>query len=114
MAREGENITLQCEAKGTPEPVITWKRETGDYLRIDSDKSGILIYEKLIAYLYFYLFSVSSIKGSSLFLYQITRQDMGSYLCIASNGVPPSVSKRIMLMVNCMLQINTLIVFTID
>ncbi|RZC10200.1 hypothetical protein BDFB_011981, partial [Asbolus verrucosus] len=26
---------------------------------------------------------------------------MGPYLCIASNGIPPSVSKRIMLIVHC-------------
>ncbi|KAH1021750.1 hypothetical protein HUJ04_011235 [Dendroctonus ponderosae] len=26
---------------------------------------------------------------------------MGPYLCIASNGVPPSVSKRIMLIIHC-------------
>lgn len=26
---------------------------------------------------------------------------MGAYLCIASNGVPPSVSKRVILIVNC-------------
>lgn len=26
---------------------------------------------------------------------------MGAYLCIASNGIPPTVSKRIMVIVNC-------------
>lgn len=26
---------------------------------------------------------------------------MGAYLCIASNGIPPTVSKRIMLIVQC-------------
>lgn len=26
---------------------------------------------------------------------------MGAYLCIASNGIPPSVSKRVVLIVNC-------------
>lgn len=32
---------------------------------------------------------------------KVGRLHMGAYLCIASNGVPPSVSKRIMLVVHC-------------
>lgn len=32
---------------------------------------------------------------------KISRLDMGAYLCIASNGVPPSVSKRIKVSVDC-------------
>jgi hypothetical protein len=31
----------------------------------------------------------------------VNRLHMGAYLCIASNGVPPTVSKRIMLIVHC-------------
>ena len=30
-------------------------------------------------------------------LTSVTRRDSGAYLCIASNGVPPAVSRRIML-----------------
>ncbi|KAA0183363.1 hypothetical protein HAZT_HAZT002108 [Hyalella azteca] len=33
--------------------------------------------------------------GPLLFLKDLKRTDMAAYLCIASNGVPPSVSKRI-------------------
>ncbi|KAF4529199.1 hypothetical protein B566_EDAN011445 [Ephemera danica] len=29
-------------------------------------------------------------------LAKVTRSEMGAYLCIASNGIPPTVSKRIM------------------
>ncbi|KOX70478.1 Lachesin [Melipona quadrifasciata] len=36
-------------------------------------------------------------EGSVLKLTRVTRSDMGPYLCIASNGVPPAVSKRIVL-----------------
>ena len=39
--------------------------------------------------------------GPSLNLTKVERRQMGAYLCIASNDVPPSVSKRIMLNVNC-------------
>ena len=35
----------------------------------------------------------------------ISREQMGAYLCIASNKIPPSVSKRITLIVECKLWI---------
>lgn len=40
-------------------------------------------------------------EGETLELTKISRLEMGAYLCIASNGVPPSVSKRIKLSVDC-------------
>jgi hypothetical protein len=39
-------------------------------------------------------------------LTKIARNEMGSYLCIASNSVPPSVSKRISLNIHCESLIN--------
>jgi len=36
-----------------------------------------------------------------LSLTKITRSEMGAYLCIASNSVPPSVSKRMKVQVHC-------------
>ncbi|KAL2751131.1 opioid-binding protein/cell adhesion molecule isoform X3 [Vespula maculifrons] len=44
--------------------------------------------------------SVASIEGSYLEITDVTRLHMGPYLCIASNGVPPTVSKRIVLIVH--------------
>ena len=32
---------------------------------------------------------------------KVQRDQMGAYLCIASNDVPPAVSKRVILNVNC-------------
>ena len=46
-------------------------------------------------------FAVSSYHGEKLKLRRVQRHQMGAYLCIASNSVPPSVSKRIRLNVNC-------------
>lgn len=37
---------------------------------------------------------VSEWEGEVLEIARISRLDMSAYLCIASNGVPPSVSKR--------------------
>lgn len=39
--------------------------------------------------------------GEQLNLTRITRSEMGAYLCIATNGVPPTVSKRITVDVEC-------------
>lgn len=39
--------------------------------------------------------------GEVLPLTKVSRNEMGAYLCIATNGVPPSVSKRIILDVEC-------------
>lgn len=45
--------------------------------------------------------AVLSMEGSSITIPRVNRLQMGAYLCIASNGVPPTVSKRVMLIVHC-------------
>jgi hypothetical protein len=45
--------------------------------------------------------SVDTFSGDTLTLVKLDRRQMGAYLCIASNDVPPAVSKRITLNVNC-------------
>ncbi|GFY63201.1 lachesin [Trichonephila inaurata madagascariensis] len=47
--------------------------------------------------LLFFSVTVPSVEGEFLKLTRTSRLSMGAYLCIASNGVRPSVSKRIML-----------------
>ena len=37
----------------------------------------------------------------TLNLRKVSRLDMGAYMCIATNGVPPTISKRIQLNVDC-------------
>lgn len=49
---------------------------------------------------FFYLIA-NSFDGEVLGLARVSRLHIGAYLCIASNGVPPSVSKRIVLNVQC-------------
>ena len=41
------------------------------------------------------------VRGEVLYLHSITRSEMGSYMCVAKNGVPPAVSKIVQLNVNC-------------
>lgn len=46
-------------------------------------------------------FSVMEWEGEMLEITRISRLDMGVYLCIATNGVPPTVSKQIRVSVDC-------------
>lgn len=53
---------------------------------------------------YFNAFPISDVsvhEGSELTVRRVSRLHMGAYLCIASNGVPPAMSRRIQLQVNC-------------
>ncbi|KAL0278833.1 UNVERIFIED_CONTAM: hypothetical protein PYX00_000527 [Menopon gallinae] len=77
--REHQNISLTCKADGFPQPKIMWRREDGQGISIDRRKK------------------VNVYDGETLKLLKISRLEMGAYLCIASNGVPPSVSKRIII-----------------
>ncbi|BES94888.1 Immunoglobulin V-set domain [Nesidiocoris tenuis] len=77
--RENQNLTLVCKAEGIPAPKLSWRREDGQAITIDR-KTKVQIQE-----------------GEQLNLTRITRAEMGAYLCIASNSVPPSVSKRIII-----------------
>ncbi|XP_045450306.1 lachesin [Melitaea cinxia] len=85
--QELENATLTCKATGHPPPKITWRRE---------DHEPILL-KKLLSRDFE---KVESYVGSSMQLWRVDRRQMGAFLCIASNDVPPAVSKRITLNVN--------------
>ncbi|KAJ8918971.1 hypothetical protein NQ315_016873 [Exocentrus adspersus] len=45
--------------------------------------------------------SINVVDGEVLFITKVSRLHMAVYLCIASNGVPPSISKRVQLKVQC-------------
>ncbi|KFM68181.1 Lachesin, partial [Stegodyphus mimosarum] len=76
--REGTDVSLRCVAKGSPEPEVTWRREDGQEISIGKSK-------------------VTTVRGNFLNITKVSRLHMGAYLCISSNGVPPSLSKRILL-----------------
>ncbi|XP_030372124.1 lachesin [Scaptodrosophila lebanonensis] len=77
--RENQNINMTCRADGFPAPKIIWRREDGEEIAVEKKKK-VLVYD-----------------GDILPLTKVSRNEMGAYLCIATNGVPPSVSKRIIL-----------------
>lgn len=58
-------------------------------------------YHTYTNFFFFSPFAEESYNGSTLFFWKVDRKQMGAYLCVASNDVPPAVSKRIILSVNC-------------
>ncbi|XP_053692582.1 uncharacterized protein LOC128741031 [Sabethes cyaneus] len=80
VVREGTNVTLTCKAKGFPEPYVMWRREDGDEMAIGGE-------------------NVNVVDGEVLHITKVSRLHMAAYLCVASNGVPPSISKRVQLRV---------------
>ncbi|XP_046457264.1 neurotrimin-like isoform X1 [Daphnia pulex] len=80
-AREQSSVTLTCSATGTLPLTVRWRREDGKLININRT------------------LAVTEWEGTHLDLSKVSRYDMAAYLCIASNGVPPTVSKRISLSV---------------
>ncbi|XP_063851620.1 lachesin-like isoform X2 [Scylla paramamosain] len=87
MVPEGSNAALSCHAKGYPVPKITWVREDKKPLSLRTND----VAKPKVKHMNY--------EGAVLNLTQITRSDMGPYLCIANNNVPPPVSKRIIVQV---------------
>ncbi|XP_074095102.1 lachesin isoform X3 [Cotesia typhae] len=87
MVPEGSSAKLTCKARGYPKPEIVWRREDRGDIIVRDINGGTKIRQ-------------TSVQGEILILTKVTRSEMGTYMCIASNGVPPSVSKQMMLHVN--------------
>ncbi|XP_014616256.1 PREDICTED: opioid-binding protein/cell adhesion molecule homolog isoform X1 [Polistes canadensis] len=82
VVREGNDVTLRCSATGSPAPNITWRREDGQQILLGNGGKAM------------------TVEGAHFNITKVNRLHMGSYLCIATNGIPPSVSKRITLIVH--------------
>ncbi|XP_011269586.1 lachesin-like [Camponotus floridanus] len=83
---EGENATLSCKASGRPPPRVFWRREKSDFILVRGPHDPLI--------------QVDNLSGEKLELTRVDRRQMGAYLCIARNEVPPAVSKRVNLKVN--------------
>ena len=82
VVREGDNVSLACDAHGYPPPHIVWRREDGEDILVSGKKMNI-------------------VEGAKLRMDKISRLNMGDYLCVASNGIPPSASNRFSIRVQC-------------
>ncbi|CAN7995506.1 unnamed protein product [Ixodes hexagonus] len=75
---EGKNYQLMCSATGQPSPVVTWRRQDG-------------------APIYGARWHESLVEDRLLNLTRVSREEMGGYVCIASNGVPPTARMDVLL-----------------
>ena len=131
VVREGENMTLTCDAKGHPKPQIVWRREDSEDIMVEGRKGKIILRPRvhvvkrkvakcffilstrvssfffslfnsikwLIRFLFF--FPASIVESRVLRIPKISRLHMGDYLCVASNGIAPSTSKKYRIRVQC-------------
>ncbi|CAM1324501.1 Uncharacterised protein g8687 [Pycnogonum litorale] len=84
---ESTEVKLKCKATGSPEPVITWKRDDGSSIPItDENDVKHLVHEH---------------RNEILHIKRLSRLHMGAYMCSAKNGVNPPATRRILLNVNC-------------
>ncbi|XP_059082231.1 lachesin-like isoform X1 [Tigriopus californicus] len=76
VVRENTAVNLTCEATGSPRPKLRWRRVDAKMIRY---QGGMVV----------------SVEGNSLVIPNAARAHIGKYYCIASNGVPPTVTKTI-------------------
>lgn len=100
VVREGSNVTLVCKARGYPEPYVMWRREDGEEMAVGGEDGNLEnLFKNML--LIFNTFAVNVVDGEILHITKVSRLHMAPYLCVASNGVPPSISKRVHLRVQC-------------
>ena len=112
VVKEGAAVNLTCGARGSPTPKIMWKREDNKMIHYKvrmglKRKGGGTKCEWQGFMLWFQDGGsrVPSVDGNLLEIPRVSRIHIGAYFCIASNNIPPSVSKRIELKVQCECQI---------
>ncbi|CAL4148000.1 unnamed protein product, partial [Meganyctiphanes norvegica] len=92
-AKEDSLVELRCGAEGYPSPHVTFRREDGKNIgpgsNVDINVNNVGNGVDDVASL--------GITTGVLTFRSVSRDDMGRYLCIANNTVPPIVSKRIVL-----------------
>ncbi|XP_054163375.1 lachesin-like [Oppia nitens] len=69
----GASISLQCYSFGYPQPSISWRRENNDLL-----PTGGALY-----------------RGNILIIHNITKNDRGTYYCIADNNVGKGARRNV-------------------
>ena len=75
MAEEKQNVTVSCSATGQPPPSITWSKAIGN---LPMDRNEVI--------------------HGALTIYQVTREDGGTYICKAEN-ILGSVTDTVVLMI---------------
>ncbi|OQV13399.1 Down syndrome cell adhesion molecule-like protein Dscam2 [Hypsibius exemplaris] len=82
FALHKSDLRMTCQANGNPKPVIEWKRATAtaagslrNYVPVGGSGRGAVL------------------ENGTLVMRNVQRSDEGSYLCQATNGIGPAISK---------------------
>ncbi|XP_039305816.1 Down syndrome cell adhesion molecule-like protein Dscam2 isoform X4 [Solenopsis invicta] len=83
----GHGVSIACQAEGFPIPTVTWKQSIGetpgDYRELGYGTEGAGV-----------------ARNGSLVIPRVSRDHAGFYICQASNGIGPGLSKLIRLTVH--------------
>jgi neurotrimin len=90
---DGKDIVIRNEGRERQCNELNYFQHHGNSIK--------LLFFNLFRFNPIYQLVMKVVEGEKLSLSGVQRSDMGGYLCIASNGVPPSVSKRYDVQVNC-------------
>lgn len=85
VVNEKDNLRLQCVATGNPKPHIEWTRKDGNVIDWGTWKDV-------------------SKGGHSINFTSINRVHIGTYVCVADNGIPPAVTHNFNVEVHCKLR----------
>ena len=88
LFNESTEASLTCTASGIP-PVDVYWRFAGDMVNENETASTIELRDDLF------------VTTSVLTIMSVERSDAGTYLCIATNGVPQTASALVNLTLNC-------------
>lgn len=97
MVNPGEDATLSCTADGNPlnDDSIAWKRDNYP----DFDLKTMITYDK---------------NGTSyLRIGSVTREDLGTFQCVVSNGIGNHTTRDVLLIVKRMFYIFTALGFAL-
>lgn len=75
IASVGSDVQMNCYANGYPQPTISWRRNKNSLIPING---GVAIH-----------------RGNILNLRNVTKEDRGTYYCVADNGVSPGARRGI-------------------
>nr|AWV54575.1 mDscam12 [Tetranychus urticae] len=73
---KGNSLTLDCQADGSPRPIIRWKKST------DGEDFKVVISNA----------HIQTLENGSLTIREVAKEDAGHYMCQAMNGIGPGAS----------------------
>lgn len=82
VVREGDHLRLRCAANGYPPPNVEWVREDEKTISTGA-------------------WEATSMPGHTLNITKVNRVHMGTYRCIADNGIPPAANQTYQVDVYC-------------